>query len=94
MLYILKIKGTKSIREYFDYFVTLRPQGKITQIICDEISGGAAITVNGLYDLELCEDHKTTKVRARFTFVLERGATNWIILSHHSSIVPGAQDII
>ena len=82
-------KGTKSIREYFDFFVTLKPQGSITHIVCDQICGGAVATANGFYDLELHDNGKTRKVRARFTFVLEGGDTNWKILSHHSSKVPG-----
>ncbi|MEE2661433.1 MAG: nuclear transport factor 2 family protein [Pseudomonadota bacterium] len=81
-------KGTKSIREYFDYFVTLQPRGKITQIVCDETGSGAVVIANGFYDLQLYHEDKITNVRARFTFVLERGVTNWKILSHHSSEVP------
>jgi len=82
-------KGTKCIREYFDYCVTLQPCRKITQIACDAIGSGAVVTANGFYDFELYNYDKTTKVRGRFTFVLEGGDTNWKILSHHSSKVPG-----
>ena len=46
-------KGTKCIREYFDYCVTLQPCRKITQIACDAIGSGAVVTANGFYDFEL-----------------------------------------
>lgn len=82
-------KGSKHIREYFDYFVSLKPRGRITHVVCDEVSGGAAVTANGFYDLELYDSDKPTKIKARFTFVLERGGSNWRIISHHSSKIPG-----
>ena len=82
-------KGTKNIQEYFDYFVSLRPRGQITHIVCHEISNGAGATANGLYELELNDSDKPTKVNARFTFVLEKGPTDWKIISHHSSKIPG-----
>tara|TARA_B100001123_G_scaffold264513_1_gene294618 strand:- start:125 stop:520 length:396 start_codon:yes stop_codon:yes gene_type:complete len=84
-------KGTENIREYFDYFVSLRPRGLITYIVCHEICSGAAATADGLYELELYDSDKPTKVNARFTFVLEKGPTDWKIISHHSSKMPGTQ---
>ena len=81
-------KGKRKIREYFDYFVTLRPRGKITYIIYEEVSDGAVAISNGTYIFELYEGDKLATVSARFTFVLEKAGTKWEILSHHSSKTP------
>ena len=81
-------KGKNNIREYFDYFVTLRPRGKITYIIYEEVSDGAVAISNGTYVFELYEGDKLATVSARFTFVLEKAGTKWEILSHHSSKIP------
>ena len=78
-------KGNKKIREYFDYFLTLRPRGKITYIIYEEVSDGAVAIANGSYVFKLYEGGKIASVSARFTFVLEKVGTKWEILSHHSS---------
>ena len=61
-------KGRNRIKEYFDYFVKLRPRGKLKYIVCEEIS-------NGHYDFELYEGEKLSTVSARFTFVLEKSGT-------------------
>ena len=81
-------KGRTSIREYFDYFVKLRPSGKLKYIICDEICDGSVVICNGNCDFELYEDEKLRTISARFTFVLEKAGTKWEILSHHSSKIP------
>ena len=78
-------KGKDNIKEYFDYFVNLRPRGKVTKIVCEEVCNGAVAVSNGCYDFELFEGGKPTTVSARFTFVLEKMGTKWKILSHHSS---------
>jgi|TARA_B100000315_G_C14497491_1_gene550751 uncharacterized protein (TIGR02246 family) len=81
-------KGRNSIKEYFDYFVKLRPNVKLKYIVCEEICNGSVVISNGHYDFELYEDERLSTVSARFTFVLEKVGTKWEILSHHSSKIP------
>ena len=85
-------KGTKDIREYFKNFLRLAPIGKITYIICEELSGGSIAIANGLYDFELHEDGQVSSVPARFTFVLENVDLKWKILSHHSSRISASPE--
>ena len=78
--------------EYFKNFLRLAPIGKITYIICEELSGGAIAIANGLYDFELHEDGQVSSVPARFTFVLENVDLKWKILSHHSSRISASPE--
>ena len=81
-------KGRNKIKEYFDYFLKLRPNGKLKYIVCEEICNGSVAISNGHYDFELYEGEKLSTVSARFTFVLEKVGTKWEIVSHHSSKIP------
>ena len=79
-------KGLDKIKEYFDFFVQLKPCGKITEII--EKDYGHIAVINGTYDFDLVEDDKQILAPVRFTFVLERVGITWKIQSHHSSKQP------
>ena len=79
-------KGRDKIKEYFDFFVQLKPCGKITEIV--EKDYGRMAVINGTYDFDLIEDDKQLVAPARFTFVLERVGITWKIQSHHSSKQP------
>ena len=79
-------KGRDKIKEYFDFFVQLKPCGKITEIV--EKDYGHIAVINGTYDFDLVEDDKQILAPARFTFVLERVGITWKIQSHHSSKQP------
>ena len=81
-------KGRYRIKEYFDFFLKLRPSGKLKHIVCEEICNGSVAISNGHYDFELYEGDKLSTVSARFTFVLEKAGSRWKILSHHSSKIP------
>lgn len=43
---------------------------------------------SGLYTFSYTKDGKEVRVPARFTFVFRRTPAGWLIVSHHSSIVP------
>ena len=79
-------QGRDQIKGYFDFFIKLKPCGKITEII--EKDYGRITVINGTYDFDLVEDDKQILAPARFTFVLERTGTKWMIHSHHSSKQP------
>ena len=78
-------KGRGEIKEYFDFFVNLKPCGKITSIVEEDFGHRRVAVANGTYDFELTENGEKTITPARFTFVLERAGTKWKIHSHHSS---------
>ena len=79
-------KGRDEIKEYFDFFVKLKPCGKITEFVEEDY--GRVCVVNGTYDFNLTENGKSVVAPARFTFVLEKAGMKWIIHSHHSSKQP------
>ena len=81
-------KGRGEIKEYFDFFVNLKPCGKITSIVEEDFGHRRVAVANGTYDFELTENGEKTITPARFTFVLERAGTKWKIHSHHSSRQP------
>ena len=81
-------KGRGEIKGYFDFFVKLKPCGKITEIVEEDFGYGRMAVANGAYDFDLVANGKKTAAPARFTFVLERVGTEWMIQSHHSSKQP------
>ena len=75
------------IRDYFVHFLAKKPSGRITEQnirIYDEIAINS-----GLYTFSLTENDDQTDVAARFTFVYKKSADGWLIVEHHSSILPG-----
>ena len=81
-------KGRSLVKEYFDFFVKLKPCGKITELVEEDYDNGRFCVVNGTYDFNLIENDEQVVAPARFTFVLERIGTKWMIQSHHSSKQP------
>ena len=81
-------KGRGLVKEYFDFFVKLKPCGIITELVEDDYENGRFCVVNGTYDFNLIENDEQVVAPARFTFVLERIGTKWMIQSHHSSKQP------
>ena len=79
-------KGRDMIKEYFDFFIKLKPCGRITELV-DENYGSVCVA-NGTYDFDLIENGESIVAPARFTFVLERVRMKWLIQSHHSSKQP------
>ena len=81
-------KGRALVKEYFDFFVKLKPCGKITELVEQDYGHDRFCVVNGTYDFNLTENNEQVLAPARFTFVLERVGTKWMIQSHHSSKQP------
>ena len=81
-------KGRDLVKQYFDFFVKLKPCGKITELVEEDYEHGRFWIVNGTYDFNLTENDEQVVAPARFTFVLERIGTKWMIQSHHSSKQP------
>ncbi len=73
--YFIKFTGTPNIQ--------CMPEKLVTQLYGD-------IAINsGLYNFSYTEkDGKTKTIAARFTFVYQLDNKKWLIVSHHSSILP------
>ena len=82
-----QIRHTHSeIREYFEHFLQKEPEGRVEEQNI-RIYGEIAIN-SGLYTFAVKEDGAPKEVRARFTFVYHRFGAQWLIVEHHSSLLP------
>ena len=76
----------EEIRDYFVHFLAKKPNGRITE---DNIRLYDNIAINsGLYTFSLAENGTRADVAARFTFVYRKSEDGWLIIEHHSSILP------
>ena len=74
------------IRDYFVHFLAKKPSGRITE---QNIRIYDNIAINsGLYTFSLTGDDGQAEVGARFTFVYQKNNDGWLIIEHHSSILP------
>lgn len=74
------------IKEYFETFLTLKPDGTINEanirIYCD-------MAINsGIYTFAIVKNGKPEEVQARYTFVYRKIGDRWLIVEHHSSAMP------
>lgn len=75
------------IRDYFVHFLAKRPVGRITE---HNIRVYDNIAINsGLYTFTLTQNGVDSDVAARFTYVYRKQEDKWLIIEHHSSILPG-----
>ncbi len=81
-------KGRDKIKEYFDFFVKFKPCGKIIEVFEEDFGYRRMAIANGIYNFDLIENGNQVVAQARFTFLLEREGTKWVIHSHHSSKQP------
>ncbi len=80
-------KETNAIREYFVKFATLeniQVNFKNEEI---RIYGNFAINT-GYYNFSWIENNKTIDIPSRYTFVYKFQDGKWLILDHHSSVIP------
>jgi uncharacterized protein (TIGR02246 family) len=74
------------MRDYFAHFISMKPYGRITE---QNIRIYDNIAINsGLYTFSLMDDGGHIDVDARFTFVYRKNEDGWLIIEHHSSILP------
>lgn len=74
------------IKDYFQSFLTLKPQGKIDEQNI-RVFGDLAIN-SGVYTFALTRAGQPAQVQARYTFVYRKMGGQWLIAEHHSSAMP------
>jgi len=80
-------KTRAKIIDYFDHFLTKKPRGTIKDSTVKIIGDKVAIDT-GIYEFTLKNGDATEKVQARYTFVYELRDGKWLIVNHHSSLMP------
>jgi uncharacterized protein (TIGR02246 family) len=76
------------IRDYFVHFCAKEPQGRIDEAnirIFDDIAINS-----GRYTFELTDNGRRVDVAARFSFVYRKLESEWLIIEHHSSVLPSS----
>jgi len=83
------IRTTRAgIVDYFEHFLQREPQAVIQRQIIDILGPTSAVNT-GLYRFALTmQDGSRTTLDARYTFVYELRRGRWLIINHHSSVVP------
>jgi len=77
----------EEIADYFVHFLAKNPIGRIDESNI-RIYGDIAIN-SGLYTFELDDgEGGRVDVGARFTYVYKKTGDSWMILEHHSSVLP------
>ncbi len=74
------------IRDYFVHFCAKAPEGRIDEA---NIRIFEDIAINsGCYTFEISDNGQRVSVAARFTFVYRKIESEWLIIEHHSSVMP------
>lgn len=76
----------EEILDYFEHFLLKKPVGKIVQRVVK--IGCNKITDAGVYMFRVEEGGVSKDIPARYTFVYESKAGDWLISHHHSSAMP------
>lgn len=78
------------IVDYFEHFLAKNPSGERTESVIKVLDRHTAVDT-GLYTFTFtAADGTQTSTDARYTFVYEKVHGRWLIISHHSSLVPAA----
>lgn len=77
----------KDKEDYFVHFLASQPTGKVTTRQVD--IGCNTVVDAGLYTFTMLRDG--SQVQARYTFAYQWDGGQWLITSHHSSMLPSHQ---
>lgn len=80
-----QVRDTRAeIVDYFTHFLARHPAGQILESHVDVLSQNSAVDA-GIYRFTFADN---STVDARYTFVYERVDGRWLIVNHHSSMLP------
>ncbi|MER5769715.1 SgcJ/EcaC family oxidoreductase [Streptomyces sp. NPDC001985] len=79
------------IVDYFEHFLQKQPRGEKIRSVIHVLDGDSAIDT-GLYRFHLTDPatRKVSPVVARYTYQYEKRGGKWLIVNHHSSVLPAA----
>ncbi len=83
----------QTMRAYFVEFLKKKPVASINQTFINLGCNWASNT--GIYTFQLTDEkepNKTKKAKARFSYVYEKVDGKWLIINHHSSVMPEKED--
>ncbi|WP_427921659.1 SgcJ/EcaC family oxidoreductase [Streptomyces sp. cg40] len=77
------------IVDYFEHFLANKPVGKKVETIVNVLDSNSAIDT-GIYEFTLTDPDTGKKrvVEARYTYEYEKRGGKWLIVNHHSSVMP------
>ncbi|MFJ6085811.1 SgcJ/EcaC family oxidoreductase [Streptomyces sp. NPDC092369] len=77
------------IIDYFEHFLPNKPVAKKVETYIDVLDSNSAIDA-GAYDITLTDPKTGDKrvVEARYTYEYEKRGGKWLIVNHHSSVMP------
>ena len=79
-------RNRSEIEDYFTEVLKSKPRAWIDEHHV-RVFGDIALN-SGVYSLVLQADADQKQIQARFTFVYRRTDDGWIIIDHHSSLIP------
>jgi uncharacterized protein (TIGR02246 family) len=85
-----KIRTNRAeIVDYFEHFLQNKPKGEKIRTVINVVDGNSAIDA-GLYVFHLTDPKTGQKreVEARYTYEYEKRGGKWLIVNHHSSVLP------
>lgn len=79
----------EEIADYFQHFLEAKPKGEKIRSVINILDRDSAIDA-GLYRFHLTDPKTgaTRQVDARYTYEYEKRGGSWLIVNHHSSVLP------
>ncbi|MFI1484096.1 SgcJ/EcaC family oxidoreductase [Streptomyces sp. NPDC020747] len=79
------------IVDYFNHFLKNKPAGEKIRTIVNVLDSDSAIDT-GVYEFHVTDPKTGRKstVEARYTYEYEKRGGKWLIVNHHSSVLPAA----
>ncbi|MFG2294387.1 SgcJ/EcaC family oxidoreductase [Streptomyces sp. NPDC048603] len=77
------------ITDYFEHFLQKKPKGEKIRSVINVLDGNSALDA-GVYRFHLTDPKTgvTKPLDARYTFEYEKRHGKWLIVNHHSSVLP------
>lgn len=76
------------IVDYFEHFLERKPTGEKIRTIVKVLDADSAIDT-GVYRFTVTdEDGRKKAIDARYTYLYEKRGGKWLIVNHHSSVLP------